>query len=151
MLVLSVVVSGLERFPPPEFETDYVRPTTTMPHPRQDLWEYIDTGVLLASLALATYLVFRRRSRRGIFALMLFSLIYFGFFRKGCVCSIGAIQNVVLTAFDPAYAVPIAVLIFFCVTRLSPDAGRKVEDRRHRNRRLETPSLEVVNNWTIIH
>ncbi len=45
----------------------------------------------------------------------------------------------------------IAVLIFFCVTRLSPDAGRKVEDRRHRNRRLETPSLEVVNNWTIIH
>lgn len=113
VLVLSVVASGLERFPPPEFETDYARPTTTTPHPRQDLWEYIDTGVLLASLALATYLVFRRRSRRGIFALMLFSLVYFGFFRKGCVCSIGAIQNVALTAFDPTYAIPITALIFF--------------------------------------
>ena len=110
---LNVVASGLERFPPPEFETDYVRPTTTMPHPPRDVWEYVDAGVLVAALALASYLILRRRSRKSIFVLMLFSLAYFGFFREGCVCSIGAIQNVALTAFDPTYAIPIAVLVFF--------------------------------------
>ena len=115
MLALSVVASGLERFPPPEFETDYVRPTTTVPHPRQDVWEYIDAGVLLAALGLAAYLVLRRRSRNATFVLMVFSLAYFGFFRKGCVCSIGAIQNIALTAFDPSYAVPIVVVIFFAL------------------------------------
>ena len=113
LLVLSVAASGLERFPPPEFETDYVRPTTVTPHPRQDIWEYIDAGVFVVALALATYLVLRRRCRTSIFLLMLFSLAYFGFFRKGCICSIGAIQNVALTAFDPAYAIPITALIFF--------------------------------------
>ncbi|UCD52612.1 MAG: 4Fe-4S binding protein, partial [Phycisphaerales bacterium] len=113
MLVLSVAASGLERFPPPEFETDYVRPTTVTPHPRQDVWEYIDTAVFVAALGLATYLVLRKRCRTGIFLLMLFSLVYFGFFRKGCICSIGAIQNVALTAFDPTYAIPLTALIFF--------------------------------------
>jgi len=113
MLVVSALASGLERFPPPEFETDYVRPTTVTPHPRQDAWEYIDTGVFIAALGLATYLVLRQRSRRYIFLLMLFALAYFGFFRKGCVCSIGAIQNVALTAFDPTYAIPITALMFF--------------------------------------
>lgn len=113
LFALSAVASGLERFPPPEFETDYVRPTTAMPHPRQDVWEWIDAGVLAAALALASYLILRRRSRTSIFALMLFSLGYFGFFRKGCVCSIGAIQNVALTATDPAYAIPVVVLVFF--------------------------------------
>jgi len=114
LLVLSTVASALE-FPPPEFETDYVRPTMETPNPQQGVWEYIDAGVLFATLSLATYLILRKRSRTGIFIVMIFSLAYFGFFRKGCVCSIGAIQNVVLTAFDPAYAVPIAVLIFFAL------------------------------------
>jgi NosR/NirI family nitrous oxide reductase transcriptional regulator len=113
LFALSVVTSGLERFPPPEFETDYARPTTVTPHPRQDVWEWIDAGVLAAALALASYLILRRRSRKSIFVLMLFSLAYFGFFRKGCVCSIGAIQNVALTAMDSTYAIPLAVLAFF--------------------------------------
>lgn len=115
LTVLSTIASGLERFPPPEFETDYVQPTTEVPHPQQGYWEYIDAGVLVVTLALAAYLVLRKRCRKGIFILMVFSLVYFGFFRKGCVCSIGTIQNVALTAFDSAYAIPITVLIFFAL------------------------------------
>lgn len=115
LLVMGVAASGLERFPPPEFETDYTRPTTTTPHPRQDLWEYIDSGVLVAALFLAAYLILRRRNRRLIFVLMLFALAYFGFFRLGCVCPIGAVQNVTLTGFDATYAIPVAVLIFFAM------------------------------------
>jgi ferredoxin len=104
---------GLERFPPPQFETDYVRPTTTVPGPEQGVWEYVAAGVLVAALLLAAYLVLKRRSRKAIFVLMVFSLVVFGFIRQGCVCSVGSLQNMVLTGFDATYAVPIVVLIFF--------------------------------------
>ncbi len=115
LFALGATAHGLERFPPPEFETDYVRPTTTAPHPPQGVWEYIDAGVLAVTLVLATVLILRTRNRKLIFALMLFCLAYFGFFRDGCVCPIGAIQNVTLTAFDPGYAIPLAVLVFFAL------------------------------------
>ena len=113
ILWLGAVASGLERFPPPQFETDYVRPTTTTPQPEQDIREYVAAGVLIAALLLAAYLVLKKRSRKAIFALMMFSLIVFGFIRKGCVCSVGSVQNIVLTGFDPTYVVPIVVLVFF--------------------------------------
>ena len=113
LFLLSGVASALERFPPPEFESGYEFPSTTAPHPQQDIYEYIDAIVLLAALSLASYLVLRKRSRRAIFILMVFSLLYFGFWRKGCVCPIGATQNIVLSIFDHSYAVPIAVAVFF--------------------------------------
>ena len=113
-LILSSVASGLERFPPPDFvETDHVLPSPTSPGPRQDVYEYIDVVVLLATLGLASYLVLKKRSRRAIFALTVFSLLYFGFWRKGCICPIGSIQNIVFSIFDRDYAVPIAVVAFF--------------------------------------
>jgi len=113
-LILSGVTSGLERFPPPDFvETDHVIPSPTSPGPRQDVYEYIDAAVLLAALGLASYLVLKKRSRRAIIALTIFSLLYFGFWRKGCVCSIGSIQNIVLSVFDRDYAVPIVIVAFF--------------------------------------
>jgi ferredoxin len=104
---------GLERFPPPQFDTDYVRPHHTAPPPRADVCQIVDPVVLIAALALASYLVLKRRSRRAVFALMLFSLAYFGFYRLGCVCSIGAIQNVALSFSDVGYVIPLATLIFF--------------------------------------
>ena len=113
-LILSGATLGAERFPPPDFvETDHVIPSPTCPGPRQGVYEYIDAAVLLAALGLASYLVLKKRSRRAIFALTVFSLLYFGFWRKGCVCPIGAIQNIVLSVFDRDYAVPIVVMIFF--------------------------------------
>ena len=112
-LNLCGIVSAAERFPPPEFESDYQRPSPTTPVPRQDIYEYLDAIVLLAALSLAAYLVLKNRDRRAIFILMLFSLLYFGFWRKGCVCSVGALQNITLAIFDPDYAVPITILVFF--------------------------------------
>ncbi|MBL7153514.1 MAG: 4Fe-4S binding protein [Phycisphaerae bacterium] len=110
---LCAVASAELRFPPPEFESDYVMPSTTTPHPHQDVYEYVDVGVLVAALSVASYLALKRRSRRATFVLMACSLIYFGFWRKGCVCPIGAIQNVVVSIFDSTYAAPIAVSLFF--------------------------------------
>ena len=113
LILCSISSAGSVPFPPPEFESGYELPDTTAPGPRQGVFEYIDTIVLLMALGLSSYLVLKKRSRRAIFLLTVFSLIYFGFYRKGCVCSIGAIQNIVLSFFDPNYSVPIVVLLFF--------------------------------------
>lgn len=101
------------RFPPPEFsETGHKLPVIGEPAVRAPFWEYADVGVLLLALALASWLSLHHRSRRGMVWLGLFSVVYFGFWRKGCICSIGSIQNVTQALFDPAYAVPFSVLVF---------------------------------------
>jgi polyferredoxin len=102
-----------ERFPKPDFQTDYTRPDLLTPTPRAAALEYIDIFVLVAALSLASYFAHKQRSRRNIFLLMVFALAYFGFYRKGCVCSIGAIQNVSYVVFNPAYVIPLAVIVFF--------------------------------------
>lgn len=102
-----------QRFPPPEFtETGHQMPTLTGFPSRALAWDYVDVVVLFVALALAAWLVLRRRSRRGVIALSIFSLLYFGFWRKGCVCSIGSMQNITQALFDSAYAVPLTVLAF---------------------------------------
>ncbi|MHC4114866.1 MAG: 4Fe-4S binding protein [Planctomycetota bacterium] len=114
ILIPCVDTFGVDRFPPPDFtETGHQIPETSTPAPREVFYEYMDIAVLFAGLSLASYLVLKKRSRRAIFLLMLFSLIYFGFWRKGCVCSIGAIQNMVLAIFDSSYAIPLGALAFF--------------------------------------
>jgi len=102
-----------ERVPKPDFQTDYSRPDLLTPAPRATVLEYIDIGIIVVALSLATYLAHKQRSRRNIFLLMVFALAYFGFYRKGCVCPIGAIQNVSYALFNPAYAIPIFVIVFF--------------------------------------
>jgi len=113
LLVSCGLVWAAERFPPPDFEGGHQLPSPTTPHPHQDIYEYIDVAVLLATLGLASYLVLKKRSRRAIFALTLFSLLYFGFWREGCICPVGATQNIVLSIFDAVYVVPITVAAFF--------------------------------------
>jgi NAD-dependent dihydropyrimidine dehydrogenase PreA subunit len=109
----EILAEGGQRFPPPEFESGYVQPSPTTPAPPQDIYQYMDALVLLVALGVGAYLVLKKRSRPAIFALAIFSLLYFGFWRRGCVCSVGAIQNIVLSIFDRSYAVPIVVLAFF--------------------------------------
>lgn len=113
LLALPGAALGLQRFPPPQFRSGHELPVTTQPPPRADVYEYLDVMVLLAALSLASYLALKKRSRRGLLALGIFSLLYFGFWRKGCVCAIGAIQNVTLALFDHGYTVPIAAVAFF--------------------------------------
>lgn len=112
-LLLNATAFSQARFPPPDFESGYQIPTPTTPAPRAALLQYLDMAVLIAALGVALWLVYRSRSRRGITALSLFSLAYFGFYRKGCVCAIGSVQNVALALFDPQYALPVTVLVFF--------------------------------------
>ena len=111
-LALAPAAFGVERFPPPDFTSHQV-PQTVVPGPQTRGVGWIDVVVLSLALAVATWLSLKSRSRRGIVILSMLCLLYFGFWRRGCVCAIGSIQNVTLGLADPAYAVPMAVVALF--------------------------------------
>ena len=117
-LLISVVAFAQQRFPRPDFETDYKAPSIEIPEPRHGMMEYLDVFILFIVLSLTTWLVLQKRSRKGILYLSIFSLIYFGFYRNGCICSIGAIQNVALALVDPTYAISLTALAFFMLPLL---------------------------------
>jgi NosR/NirI family nitrous oxide reductase transcriptional regulator len=79
------------------------------------VFEIIDVVILIACLSFITWLIHKKRSRRGVYWVSVFSLIYFGFIRQGCVCSIGAVQNVTLALFNPSYQIPVTVIAFFII------------------------------------
>jgi len=75
--------------------------------------EFVDVLVLLVVLSLTSWFAIKSRSRNGILALTLFSVAYFGFYRYGCICSVGSIQNVALALADPRYVISLYALLFF--------------------------------------
>ena len=81
--------------------------------PRAAWWNIVDVAVLVTALGLSAWLGLVRRSRYGVVALTIGCLIYFGFHRQGCVCPIGAIQNVAVALTDSSYALPVVVIVFF--------------------------------------
>lgn len=115
MLGWQAVLMAQDRFPRPEFESGYVYPEHQMPLQRAPFWEYVDLGVLIGALSLASWLALKKRSREGLVWLSVFSLAYFGFFREGCVCSVGSVQNVALALFNNSYTIPLTALLFFLI------------------------------------
>ncbi len=109
---LSNVVA-VNRFPRPEFQGGYEQPPTVFPAARPELFGYMDIAVLAGALCLAAWLALKKRSRKGVFLLTVGAVAYFGFFRKGCICPVGSIQNVSLALFDSSFALPIAVGLIF--------------------------------------
>ncbi|HOL31285.1 MAG TPA: 4Fe-4S binding protein [Anaerohalosphaeraceae bacterium] len=112
-LVVAAPALSVQRFPPPEFENEYVIPSPTTPMPRSEIYQAADVVVLTAALLAASWLVLKKRSRRAIVLLMLASLAYFGFWRKGCICPIGAIGNISLALFNSDFAIPWTTAAFF--------------------------------------
>lgn len=104
-----------QRFPQPEFHTDYQMPETEKPDSRSGTMEYLDLFVLIAVLGISLFAIFKKRSRKWIIWISFFTLLYFGFYRNGCICSVGALQNVGLALFDSNYAIPFTVLAFFAI------------------------------------
>src|SRR5258708_27750376 len=104
-----------DRFPRPEFTTGYQEPGMKQhaPGPRAVFMEWFDVFVLIAALSAATYYALKRGSRKAIFVLSVGAVLYFGFYREGCVCPIGAIQNVALGLAGTGYVLPLTVVLFF--------------------------------------
>ncbi len=86
-----------------------------MPAARAPGWDYFDAGILVVILLVTTWLALKKRSRQGIIYISLFSLAYFGFYREGCICSVGSVQNVALALFNTGYSIPVSALLFFII------------------------------------
>ncbi|HTZ51810.1 MAG TPA: 4Fe-4S binding protein [Spirochaetia bacterium] len=115
MALCAAAASAQDRVPRPEFSSGYQEPGVTTPPPRAEWLQYLDVAALGAGLCAAGWLGLRGRSRAGIFLLGAASIAYFGFFRKGCICPIGAIQNASLALADPGYALPFAAVVFLAL------------------------------------
>jgi len=110
--VLSACAFAGDLIPTPEFKHHAI-PVSMPPAPESMAWEWINVAILIGALCLASYFALVNRSRRGLFLLAVASLIWFGFVRDGCVCPIGATQNVVYALGDPTYAIPATVVLIF--------------------------------------
>lgn len=101
------------RFPKPDFESGYVYPEQHFSTPNAELWAYIDVALLVLLMSFAAYAVIKKQVRWPVILTSILSIAYFGFFRHGCVCSIGAVQNVALGLASEAYTMPLFVLLLF--------------------------------------
>jgi NosR/NirI family transcriptional regulator, nitrous oxide reductase regulator len=115
LICWHAIIYSQDRFPRPEFESGYIYATNQMPAQRGQGWEYFDVAVLTGALAVTAWLALKGRSRRGLVWMSLFSLGYFGFYRQGCICSVGSVQNVALALFNGNYAIPLSALLFFLI------------------------------------
>jgi NosR/NirI family transcriptional regulator, nitrous oxide reductase regulator len=106
------------RFPRPEFESGYVYQTNQFPTQRAPGLEYLDVAVLIAALSVTSWLALKKRSRQGLIWMSVFSLAFFGFYRQGCICAVGSVQNVSLALFNDGYTIPVTALLFFIIPLL---------------------------------
>jgi len=91
----------------------YRTPVVQHAPPRAQWREAVDVGLLAVGLGLGAWLSLVRRSRAGMFLLAIGGVAYFGFYRRGCVCPIGSIQNVAVALTDPQYAVSYFTVAIF--------------------------------------
>ena len=115
LLLPNSLFSQKQRFPKPEFDSGYTQPNVVVPEPRALALEYFDVLVLVLVLTAASWIAVKSRSRQQMLWLSIFTLLYFGFYREGCICSIGSIQNVTFSFFDPLYSISITALLFFSI------------------------------------
>ncbi len=118
LVILQGLSGAVDRFPRPEFQNGYTLPQTQFPAARAEILYYVDVAVLFVALSLAAYLSLKKRSRKGILLLTIGSILYFGFYRKGCICAIGSIQNISAALFDHSHVLPLTVILFFTLPLL---------------------------------
>ncbi len=117
-MLVPLLRAGEGRFPKPEFESSYQVPVLATPLVQADAHGYQALAMLGLALGLMAYLVLVRRSHGLAWLLLISCLLYFGFYRHGCVCVVGSLQNVVLALSDAGYAVPLSMVGFFLLPLL---------------------------------
>lgn len=119
MFGISFYGTGADRFPRPDFnETKHQLPVVQHANARLAVFEYLDTAVLCLCLILAV-VALRRRSRKAMSILALFSVVYFGFYKQGCICSVGSLQNMALAVCSNDYLMPLTAVLFFVLPLVS--------------------------------
>lgn len=112
-LICSTIAMAVARFPKPDFTSGYEYPDIVHGLPNELFWNILDIVLLVGMMALVVWAAYRKRYRAVMISVSLVSVLYFGFFRSGCVCSVGSIQNVILATVDSGYHLPLYVLLLF--------------------------------------
>lgn len=112
LLFSWVMLQAQNRFPKPDFESGYQYPELHYAIPNETLWVVLDLFMLVLLMSIVVWAVYKKHTRKPIFWVSVISVAYFGFFRSGCVCSIGSIQNIALAMVDSTYHLPLTVLLF---------------------------------------
>lgn len=103
-----------KRFPNPEFNSNYQLPSEVFKQPGLASDPYLALITLVLVLALTINILYYRRSRKAMRYLIVLSLVYFGFYHKGCICAIGSLQNMAYSLVNPEVTLPLLVVgIFF--------------------------------------
>ena len=113
LLALPDGTGAQQNFPPPEFESGYNLPVATFQLFHAGAMPYLDVLLLVLALAAASWFLHKIRSRKGVLILGLVCLAYFGFYRKGCICPVGSVQNMFLGVLDSSFPVSIPVALVF--------------------------------------
>ncbi len=113
LLLLSMPAMAEFRFPKPEFSNGYASPETHVPAPPAPWFEYLSLGMLVLVMLLSALAIFKWRSRRVLLVLMVISVVFFGFIRQGCVCSVGSIGNMSAAAASADYPLSIFTVLVF--------------------------------------
>jgi polyferredoxin len=92
---------------------NYQTPAVQKPRPRAFWLQIADVVLLAGAMGASWWIVLKRRSRKWLMLLAAGSVAYFGFYREGCVCPIGSIQNVTVSLTDAKYSIPIVVTAIF--------------------------------------
>ena len=104
----------------PAFRDGYQFPEQRVSVPRAVAWRVADAVLLVVLLALGAWLFHSRRDRRTLWLPLGAGLLWFGFFRNGCICPIGAIGNVTAALARPG---AIGLSIFTIITFFAPLAA----------------------------
>ena len=110
---IATLLLQAPRFPKPDFESGYQYPNILYPVPNEMLWDVIDVIMLVLLMSIVAWAALKKHSRKPIFWVSIISIGYFGFFRSGCICSVGSIQNIALALADTSYVLPITVFLIF--------------------------------------
>lgn len=109
----------MQRLPIPEFTTGYELPIINLTVGRAIWWSYVDVILLVLAILLAGWLATKKRSRTGMVILGVFSLLYFGFWRRGCICPVGSVQNITLALSVSDYSPGWLIVAFFVIPLLT--------------------------------
>ena len=112
-MMYSMRALAVARFPKPDFTSGYEYPDIVHGLPHELFWNILDVVLLVGMMGLVVWAAYKKRSRAIILSMSLVSVLYFGFFRSGCVCSVGSIQNVVTAVVNSDYHLPWYVLAVF--------------------------------------
>ncbi len=104
-----------------QFRENYV-PKKYFPTP--EYMVFVDMGILILIMLAGLFFVIKRKPSRYIKFLAIFTLVYLGLIRGGCICPVGVITNVTIGMITPKLVGMVTLIVFIAPLIIALFAGR---------------------------